>query len=90
MPCKDEEHIEHFAIDVAFANEVEAYNKIIPTLNKFIPDPLSIPECLYADKTTIVLQDLKQLGYENLKEPSFGVEDTKNIVRVSNSPCKFF
>ncbi|XP_014292107.1 uncharacterized protein [Halyomorpha halys] len=53
-----------FRCDPAFRNEAAAYRKVLPGLCHFAGCRLAFPQCLHASSQFVVLEDLKQAGYE--------------------------
>ncbi|XP_044744709.1 uncharacterized protein LOC123306672 [Coccinella septempunctata] len=52
--------------EVAFKNEILAYETIIPTLNKYVCSPIRVPQYLHGDLTNIVLEDMSKTGFQTV------------------------
>ncbi|XP_045468635.1 uncharacterized protein LOC123676608 [Harmonia axyridis] len=59
--------------DIAFKNEILAYEKIIPSLNKHVCSPIRVPQYLHGDLTNIVLEDMNVSGFQTLNK-KFAIE----------------
>ncbi|KAL3286065.1 hypothetical protein HHI36_000578 [Cryptolaemus montrouzieri] len=51
--------------DIAFKNEILAYEEVIPTLNKYVCAPMRVPKYIHGDPSTVVLEDMSNSGFES-------------------------
>ncbi|KAL3285709.1 hypothetical protein HHI36_000239 [Cryptolaemus montrouzieri] len=54
--------------DIAFKNEILAYEEVIPTLNKYLGAPLRVPRYVHGDTTSIVLEDMNNRSFQTINK----------------------
>lgn len=68
----------------AFSNEVQAYTKVIPSLNQYFSEDLATPKCIFAKDDVIILEDLQSSGFLNLhSRDSLDLEEVHAVLNVS-------
>lgn len=79
-----------FRCDEAFANEISAYRRLVPVLNRFVAhtgQSLPIPKCLFAGNDNsgdlVVLEDLRESGYRMVDRlKGLDVEHCRLVMKV--------
>ncbi|KAK9869234.1 hypothetical protein WA026_002985 [Henosepilachna vigintioctopunctata] len=60
---EDETRNTQMRSDIAFKNEILAYEKVLPSLSKYMQQPLRIPKYLHGDLSSIVLEDMRTMNF---------------------------
>lgn len=79
-----------FRCDEAFANEISAYRRLVPVLNRFVAHTghsLPIPHCLFAGTDNagdlVVLEDLRESGFRMVDRlKGLDVEHCRLVMKV--------
>ncbi|XP_044744850.1 uncharacterized protein LOC123306777 [Coccinella septempunctata] len=61
---EDEEHNALMHTDIAFKNEILAYEKVLMALDVYSNGPLRVPTYVYGNPTTVILEDMANKYFE--------------------------